>query len=807
MSGVGNESLVKFALTYCLEYKWAVFPVFGVREIEGRLVCSCGAGPQCSPSNMGKHPATQHGHKDAVSLAEHGREVVERRVHAWWGARPDANIGLATGKVSGVFVVDVDVKSGDGPASLAEWWKSVGVPGWDTLTARSGSGGQHYFFTYPMDGLALPGRGGWLPSVDVKSDGGYVVAAPSRIPAGDYRWTTDGVVPGVPPQALLDAIRSGDGNLPGAGGGGGYAPSIDDMVMLLNGPSRGERNDCFFHFALKWLRQHRGDEKIVLGLLRIAWERMDDKGDFTLDEVAKAYRSARGRYVQQGVADEDWAEALARWSQAGPAGSGGGGVVDGEPPAPSPLDVTSVEGGVVTAPDGFPLTDVGNSERLVTRFGDLIRHTDGTGWHVWDGSRWNRGSAEKLVEGYAEQVIRYLLVDLVPKMHERGVADEAVKRVMSFWRTSETAGRVSASVRLSAKRVNMPFDRWDASDWILNCVNGTLDLRDGSFYEHRKNDYLTKLCGAVWEGPDVGCPRWEAFLRRMLPDAGLRRYVQKAVGYSLRGGVDEKVMFMLYGEGNNGKTMFTETVGALLGEYWAVAPKSVFIGYGTKSEQHPTDLAGVAGARFVTCGEEVKPTDTLAEGRIKSMTGGNSMKARFMHQDFFEFTFKGKLWLDTNYVPKLTDFSPALQERLRLLPWTTVIPVEERRGRSEVFAEFMSELSGVLAWAVEGARLWREEGLGVPEVVSAATTEYVRDENLVAQFCEDYLEPGGFCSARDMRNAYVYWMSEQGHDVRYVLSARNLGTALKQSGFAQARGPDASRGWNARIRVAVPQWV
>jgi len=281
----------------------------------------------------------------------------------------------------------------------------------------------------------------------------------------------------------------------------------------------------------------------------------------------------------------------------------------------------------------------------------------------------------------------------------------------------------------------------------------------------------------------------------------VRWYLQKAVGYTLTGLVDEKCFFILYGGGNNGKTMFTETLGYLMGEYWNAAPKSVFIGYGTKGEGHPTDLAGVAGARYVTCGEEVTEKDHLAEARLKSMTGGDTMKARFMHQDFFEFKFTGKLWLNTNHVPRISDFSEALQSRIHFVPWTVALPEGERRGRSEVLREFMEELPGILKWAVDGCLGWRDEGLKKPEAVVEATRDYIKGENLVAQFAEDMLEPGGFTLAKDLVMAYTQWLIMQGYSERNSLAPRSLGVALGGLGYEKAK-VNGGRVWCVTMKVA-----
>lgn len=810
MTDVEHMTHLDFALMYARDYGWKVFPVHGVSYDErGVLQCECGAGEACDPKNRGKHPATAHGFKDAVGR---DKENYEAQIRAWWNARPHANIGLATGKESGVFVVDVDVKHGDGPAALAQWWAEQNEKPWVTLSERSGSGGHHYLFEYPRDGEKVPTRSGWLPNVDVRSDGGYIVCAPSIIPAGPYTWVTSGVAPAYPSSALLAALRGGTGV---TGQQAGFVSDIQEQDFLNGKSTEGTRNDTFFHWSHTWLHKYQGDQNLVLGLLQIAWERMpaESRESFGSDEVIKTFRSAAARYTAQ-KAEDVVSDAWVRTYMSGamsamelPAGDAD--LADelrrGLPP-PQPLDVSLVEGGLITAPDGFPLTDVGNGQRLLAVYGPYVRHTTGIGWLAWDGMRWSQEVAEKTLERYAKAVVRSLLVDFIPKLREREIGDDVVKRVMNHWRISESLGRLKAMIAVSEERADWPQDDWDREAMLFNCVNGTVDLKNGVFRTHSPEDYLTKMSGVRYDA-EARCPRWEAFMRKMLPDPALRRYVQKAVGYTLTGLVDEKCFFILYGGGNNGKTMFTETLGFMMGEYWNAAPKSVFIGYGTKQDAHPTDLAGVAGARYVTCGEEVAERDHLAEARLKSMTGGDRMKARFMHRDFFEFNFQGKLWLNTNHVPRISDFSEALQSRIHFIPWTVALEEGERRARSDVLAEFVAEMPGILNWALEGCAAWRDERLEKPEAVRAATREYIREENLVEQFAADTLEAGGFTSTKELVKAYRWWLGEQGHSERGALSARSLGVALRTLGHLDGRGTSGQRGWQVTMTVDVPEWV
>ena len=233
----------------------------------------------------------------------------------------------------------------------------------------------------------------------------------------------------------------------------------------------------------------------------------------------------------------------------------------------------------------------------------------------------------------------------------------------------------------------------------MNTPAGIVDLRTGDSRPHRREDYCTKIT-AVAPGGD--CPRWHEFLERITDgDNELQHYLRRAVGYGLTGLTQEQVFFFLYGTGANGKSVFLNTVSRLVGDYHATAPMEAFTA--SHTDRHPTELAGLRGARLVTA-VETEEGRRWNESRIKVLTGGDPIAARFMRQDFFTFVPQFKLLVVGNHKPGLRNVDEAIRRRLHLVPFTVTIPPEERD--EQLSEKLKEEWPGILGWAIEGAAEW-----------------------------------------------------------------------------------------------------
>jgi putative DNA primase/helicase len=293
------------------------------------------------------------------------------------------------------------------------------------------------------------------------------------------------------------------------------------------------------------------------------------------------------------------------------------------------------------------------------------------------------------------------------------------------------------SLAATDRRIAATSEQWDADPWLLNTPDGVIDLKTGVSRPHRAEDYMTKMAAV---SPLASCPTplWLGFLNRITKDdADLVAFLQRMAGYSLTGFTDEHAMFFCYGTGANGKTKFLNVLTKCVANYHRTAPIETFTD--SHSDRHPTDLAGLRGARLVTA-VETEEGRRWAESKIKALTGGDTISARFMRQDFFEYRPQFKLIIAGNHKPGLRSVDEAIRRRLNLIPFAVTIPPAERDR--ELPAKLDAELPGILQWMVEGCLAWQRIGLAAPAVVTDATKAYLEAEDAMAAWLEE-------CCCRD----------------------------------------------------------
>lgn len=337
-------------------------------------------------------------------------------------------------------------------------------------------------------------------------------------------------------------------------------------------------------------------------------------------------------------------------------------------------------------------------------------------WMVWDGLKWR-------VEATlgAADMIRLVCRDVAmkandPKLAAKLVSNSTVKGVENFARGD--------------RRHAATTDEWDANLWLLNTPGGVVDLKTGRMRSHDRADRMTKIVSATPEG---ACPTWLAFLDQVTGgDAELQRYLQRATGYALSGSTQEHALFFLYGTGANGKSVFLSTLASILGDYATNAPIDTFME--TRGDRHPTDLAGLRGARLVTA-IETEQGRRWAEAKVKNLTGGDKVSARFLYQDFFEFWPQFKLFIAGNHRPALRNVDEAMRRRMHLIPFTVTIPEGKRDGK--LGSKLLAERNGILAWLIEGCLAWQREGLKKPTCVIAATDDYFETEDVIGRWIEE----------------------------------------------------------------------
>lgn len=299
------------------------------------------------------------------------------------------------------------------------------------------------------------------------------------------------------------------------------------------------------------------------------------------------------------------------------------------------------------------------------------------------------------------------------------------------------AATIAAVERLSRsdRRVVAAPDQWDSDPMLLGTPGGTVDLVSQETRPSKQEDYITKITSVA---PDGDCPRWRQMLGEITNyDVGLIDYLQRIVGYALTGLVHEHVVPYMKGTGANGKSTFLNTIIRILGDYAVAAPSETFTEqYG---QSHPTDLAMLRGARLVTV-QELEEGKRWATARLKALTGGDPITARFMRQDFFTFTPTFKLFFGANHIPSVRYVDEATRRRIHVIPFNVTIPEGDRDP--ELLSKLENEYPGILAWAIEGTRAYLGSGLSPPPAVLEASAEYFDNQDDLSMWIEDCCEVG-----------------------------------------------------------------
>jgi putative DNA primase/helicase len=339
----------------------------------------------------------------------------------------------------------------------------------------------------------------------------------------------------------------------------------------------------------------------------------------------------------------------------------------------------------------------------------------------------------------------------------REVAAEAEKPNTQIAIASSKTVAAVQKLAQADRRLAESVDPWDADPWALNTPRGVVDLKTGAMRQHSPGDLMTKITSVPPEGD---CPRFVEFLHRVMDGDETRvAYLQRVLGYGLTGSTREHALFFLHGKGSNGKSVLLSTIAGILGSYHETAPISTFLASST--DQHPTDLAGLRGARLVTV-SETEEGRSWAEARVKLLTGGDRISARFMRQDFFEYQPAFKLMFAGNHKPSLRSVDEAIRRRFHLLPFSVTIPAEERDPN--LSDKLKAEWPGILAWMVEGALNWEVDGLQPPSAVLDATEDYLAAEDTFAAWLDEKCEKDARASSTlaALFSSWSAWVSHRG---------------------------------------------
>jgi putative DNA primase/helicase len=405
----------------------------------------------------------------------------------------------------------------------------------------------------------------------------------------------------------------------------------------------------------------------------------------------------------------------------------------------------------------FPRTDSGNAERLVEAHGKDFRYVhDQRKWLHWDGTRWSADSTEQIHRA-AKATIRAAYSRLRDIVDDKQRTDFA-----AFLRQSESRRSREAMVVLASKeqRVSCLSSQFDTDPLLLNVRNGTIDLRTNKLREHRREDMLTKLCHVAYE-PSARCDRWRQFLAEIFPGKpDIIEFLQRSLGYSLTGSIEEQCFWLLIGGGKNGKSKFLDAIQFVLGDYAVETNFNTFAARRRDSAISPRDgLACLVGSRFVRASESDREK-RISEALLKALTGGESIKTARMYEAEFDYRPTFKIWLSTNHEPMIQGTDDGIWRRIHRLNFDYIVPEEKRdRGLGE---KLKAEASGILNWALEGLKSYNVEGLQVPQSVTNATTSYREVQNVVFQFLESAIEKadGAEIEATGLYKAFQGWCED-----------------------------------------------
>lgn len=402
----------------------------------------------------------------------------------------------------------------------------------------------------------------------------------------------------------------------------------------------------------------------------------------------------------------------------------------------------------------FHLTELGNAERIVYYHGDNIRYCNELEWLIWNGKQWQEDS-KRNIEALAAKTLRGLYQE--SKTEE----DRYRAKQLNDWakKCEKRAIRINSILDVRPM-VSIKKKDLDAHKFLFNCENGVIDLKTGELSPHDRNLLFTKISPIEYK-KDAKCPNWIGFLESIFltpegkPDHELIEFLQKAIGYSFTGVTKEQIMFFLFGNGRNGKSTFINTIQDLLGDYGRQTNSDTFLKKKNDSGIN-NDVARLDGARFVSAVES-EEGQQLSESLVKQITGGEKMSARFLRQEYFEFTPEFKVFFTTNHKPIIKGSDEGIWRRIKLIPFTVTIPVD--KIDYDLPDKLAKEMPGILRWAVEGCLKWQSEGLGEPKAVKDATEDYRQDMDILGPFVDENcsIHPNAKIEAKTLYENYTKW--------------------------------------------------
>ena len=452
----------------------------------------------------------------------------------------------------------------------------------------------------------------------------------------------------------------------------------------------------------------------------------------------------------------------------------------------------------------YPYDDTGNADRFTDIFKDRVLYSyTNKGWYIYDGKRWLFDTLGR-INDYFEQSIEVMkkqgMTTNIPMLENETSEDyqKRLKAIRTAYEKHLTYSRSNrgtvAGVKQSMHKNSVDISEFDGNDMLINLENSVYDMVSGINIPHDATLKFTKKANVSYD-ESKKCPRWEQFLREIFnDDEDLIKWIQKALGYSLTGKTSEQVMFILNGNGRNGKSVFLDVVSHIFGDYRTnIQPDSLMV---KNSQGANSDIARLKGARFVTT---VESNDGMRfnEGLVKQLTGGDTVTARFLHANEFEFTPKFKVWMATNHRPIIRGTDKGIWRRIRLIPFEREFTEEE--VDLDLTSKLLAESDGILQWMLKGLEMWQKERLGMCEKILMANKEYRQEMDVVSTFIEECVNNslGKEVKAAELYQHYKNYCSQNGF---FVLTSTKFGRELDNKGYVKIRKTNGNSYQNIAIK-------
>ena len=425
------------------------------------------------------------------------------------------------------------------------------------------------------------------------------------------------------------------------------------------------------------------------------------------------------------------------------------------------------------------MTDTGNAQRFYNLWKGKVKYNHSLGkWFIWNNKYWQQDDTQQIVE-FAKKTVKSI------KTEALSIADtDRQNKMLKFAISSENSGKIDALLKLaqSIPGIATTSNDMDTNPYYFNLNNGIYDLKTNQLLKHNPDFNISKISNTDFD-PEAQCVYWiDSLYTYFNNDVEQVKFIQKICGLTMCGDHLEEIIFFLYGLGKNGKSVFIKVLETIFGDYSQKAPVEMLL-LNKNESTIPNDVARLKGARFVVTSELPKGK-RLNENRVKDLTGGDKITARFLHKEFFEFRPTHKLWIYGNHKPVIHGNDEGIWRRIMLIPFLYTIPPEEQKPPSVLQAQFEAERNGILKWFIDGWVLYQQEGLKPPETIKRATKEYREEEDVLVDFIDEMCDTSSSSNkvkTKDLHNHYVKWCESNNEPV--LLKSKSFNTTIEEKGF------------------------